>query len=200
MTLVYVSAGKPFNFLAQSFWRVLIIGGGSGSTGASEVRFKKGGTNKNQGTPGGSGGTPANAFDDDTGTNWTISGEFGEYVSMEFSGSVEIDNIDIVSLFNDNSNTLVDYEVQFSDDGIAWTTLWSSLGNLPPTSNGQVKNSERPFVLFNGAAIVHQRLFAVMGASPEAMINSQRVYAVMGASPEAMINSIKVYAIYDAGS
>jgi hypothetical protein len=187
------------NFLAKSFWRVLIFNGGAGSTGASEVRFKNAG-NTQGGTSLGSGGTHANAFDADTSTNWSITGEFGEYVGLEFNGSVEIDEVDIVSLFNDSGNTLLDYEVQFSDDGVVWTTVWSSFGNPTPTGNDQTTTSARPFAAIDGAGLIHQRMVAVMGAAPEAMINSQKVYAVHGAAPEAMINSVKVYAIYDSGS
>jgi hypothetical protein len=204
------------NLLAKSFWRVLIFNGGSGSTGASEVRFKNKG-NAKSGTSIGSGGTHANAFDADTSTNWTITGEFGEYVGLEFGGDAEIDEVDIVSLFNNASNTLIDYEVQFSDDGVTWTTLWSSFGNPIPTGNDQTTTSSRPFVTSDGAGLIHQRMFAVMGAAPEAMVNSQKAYAIHGAAPEAMVNSqkiysihgaapeamvnsIKVYAIYDSGS
>lgn len=188
------------NFLAKSFWRVLIWNGGSGSTGSSEVRFKTKGAAK-AGTPLSSGGTPANAFDDDTETNWTITGEYGEYIGLEFSGEKDIDEVEIVSLFNDNANTLLDYEVQFSDDGAAWTTLWSSFGHVAPTSNGQVTASPRPLAATDGAAVVHQRVYAVLGAGAGgAMLNEQRAYAILGASPEASVNHIKVYAIYDAGS
>jgi len=187
------------NFLAKFFWRVVIFKGGAGSTGASEVRFKDNGSNK-PGTPLGSGGTPGDAFDDDTTTNWTITGEFGEYIGLEFASETEIDEIDIVSLFNDSGNTLLDYEVQFSDDGIIWTTVWSSFGNPRPTGNGEVTTSTRPFAPISGAGLVHQRAYALMGASSEAMLNNQRAYAVMGASTEAMVNSVHVYAIYDAGS
>lgn len=187
------------NFLAKSFWRVLIFNGGAGSTGASEVRFKKGGNTKG-GTPLGSGGTPGNAFDADTATNWSVTGEFGEYVGLEFAGGTDIDEIDIVSLFNDAGNTLLDYEVQFSDDGIVWTTVWTSFGNVKPTGNNQTTTSNRPFAPIEGAGLVHQRTTLVMGASPNAMINNIKAYAIHGASADAMVNSIKVYAIYDAGS
>lgn len=187
------------NFLAKSFWRVLITNGGNGTTGASEVRFKKNGAAKS-GSSLGSGGTHGNAFDDDESTNWTISGEFGEYIGLEFSGATEIDEVDIVSLFNNATNTLIDYEVQFSEDGIVWTTMWSSFGNIPPTGNNQTETSIRPFVLFNGAAVIHERMYAIMGTSNAAMVNHEVVSAIMGTSNDAMVNSIHMYAIYDSGS
>ena len=206
------------NFIAKSFWRVLIINGGNGTTGASEVRFKNKGSSK-PGSSLGSGGTHGNAFDDDTSTNWTITGEFGEYIGLEFSSLTDIDEIEIISLFNNNSNTLLDYEVQFSDDGIVWTTLWSSFGNPVPTSNGQIRPSFRPLAAVDGAAIVHQRAYVILGAAgggamintqrayailgaagDGAMINHTRAYAVLGVTTEASVNAIKVYAIYDAGS
>ncbi len=217
MTIIIASPGRRKNLLAKSFWRVLIINGGSGTTGASEVRFKKGGNKKN-GMASGSGGTPGNAFDDDTGTNWSITGEFGEFIGLEFGGKQAIDEVDIVSLFNNNSNTLLDYEVQYSDDGIDWTTLWSSFGNQPPTSNGQTTTSERPLAPISGAGLVdqrayailgnalntgminNQRAYAILGSGPDAMVNTQREYAILGATQEATVNHIKVYAIYDSGS
>lgn len=187
------------DYLAKSFWRVLIFNGGQGTTGASEVRFKKGGEKKN-GTPLGSGGTHGNAFDDDESTNWTITGEFGEYIGLEFSSATEIDEVDIVSLFNNASNTLIDYEIQFSEDGIVWTTMWISFGNIPPTGNNQTETSIRPFVLFNGAAVIEERMYAIMGTSNNAMVNHQTVYTIHGSSNDAMVNTINVYAIYDSGS
>jgi len=187
------------DFLAKAFWRVLITNGGNGTTGASEVRFKKGGENKG-GNSLGSGGTHGNAFDDDESTNWTITGEFGEYIGLEFSTATDIDEVDIVSLFNNASNTLIDYEVQFSEDGVEWTTMWTSFGNIPPTGNNQTKTSIRPFVLFDGAAVINERVYAIMGTSNAAMVNHEAVYAIMGTSNDAMVNSIHMYAIYDSGS
>ncbi len=212
----FLSGGGVEDFLAKSFWRVLIFNGGSGTTGASEVRFKKGGDKKN-GTPLGSGGDHGNAFDDNESTNWTITGEFGEYIGLEFTNVTEIDEVDIVSMFNDSGNTLIDYEVQFSEDGIEWITMWTSFGNIKPTGNNQTKTSIRPFVLFDGAAVIHERLYAIMGTSNgamvnqktvyailgksnDAMVNHETVYAIFGKSNDAMVNVIKVYAIYDSGS
>ena len=189
------------NFLAKTYWRVLIFRGGDGlsNTGASEVRFKAGGVAQS-GTSLGSGGAHANAFDGSTSTNWTVSAVFGEYVGLQFSNESEIDEVDIVAIFNDSNDTLVDYAVQFSDDGAVWTTLWDSFGNNRYTSNGQTRTTLRPFAPLTGAGLVDQRAVIVMGSSPDAMVNRITVSAVHGASDDAMVNSIQVYAIYDSGS
>jgi hypothetical protein len=188
------------SFLAKSYWRVLIFSGGSGTTGAAEVNFKKDGSVKPGKTPISSGGTPANAFDGNNSTNWTITGEFGEYVGLEFAGETEIDEVEIISLLTTFTDTLLDYAVQFSDDGIVWVTMWESRGNVKPTGSGQSTSSGRPFVINDGAAVVSQRTAVILGASADAMINKQKTVAVLGSGTEATVNRIQLYAIYDTGS
>lgn len=122
---------------AHRYWQINISATESGSATPiipeMELRTAIGGADQTgSGTASGVGGTPASAFDNNTTTAWSSSGNFaslgGWQLSYDFGSG---NNKEIVELaittsasFTANQSPSA-FKVQYSDDGKAWKTKWA---------------------------------------------------------------------------
>lgn len=122
---------------AHRHWRLYCRkNAGNGSfTGLSEIELRASASGADEtggGTAGSSGsiqaGTAAACFDNNTGTGiqWNGTGA-GQYVSYDFgSGNdEEIVEVSVLPRHDAANRTFAEFDVQYSDDGSAWTTDWS---------------------------------------------------------------------------
>lgn len=134
-------------FGSHAYWRVRMLAAqdSSGFIDVTQLEFRA--------TPGGSteatGGTPLSdpvsalnftgpvaAFDADDTTRWALGGAptLGtQYLGYHFTAPVVVQAIAIRS-FTNPTLAPKDFSVEYSDDGVTWTTAWTVLGATPWTT------------------------------------------------------------------
>lgn len=129
---------------AHRYWRISASGstGGPGSghdgLGLNEVQFRVAGVNQTgSGTAlassSFSGSSPANAFDGNGATTkWDsdFSGAWPQWIGYDFGSGVTKDITAVAIWPNLNLRAPAAFDVQYSDNGSTWTTLWSVTGKV----------------------------------------------------------------------
>lgn len=112
--------------MAHAYWRLNIAGvdGGSSLTIAEvEMRTTVGGANAaTGGTASAESGTPANAFDGSTATVWTLAVGNSGWLQYHFASPVDIVEHAITAPSASMTNTPNRWSIQYSDDGLNWTS------------------------------------------------------------------------------
>lgn len=122
------------------YWRIEVTANnGAANVGIGKVEMYSGYNRLNQcrgGTPSASseasGNTAAEAFDE-TYTNsggtprWVSTGATG-WIQYHFGTAVNVTGVMLRNWFNQGAQMVAAFNVQWSDDGSAWTTAWSESG------------------------------------------------------------------------
>lgn len=130
-------------------WRLLITAtGGEAYCQLQEIEFALIGQDKHpNGTPSASsnygGSSAAAAFDGTTSTWLSDGGALPQWVAMDFGSDVEVTVVRLRG--NTGSRRLVNFDVQYSDNGVDWTTAWSVAGVPNPAQSWiQLPNPIKP--------------------------------------------------------
>ena len=123
----------------HEYWRVKGVTAGSFVGGAlAELEFRAtiGGADQATGGTSISGSefngslVDGNAFDDDGSTAWAGTSLALSWVGYQFTSPVSVEEISITSREASNgAQTWVDFDLEYSDDGSAWTTHWNILSS-----------------------------------------------------------------------
>jgi hypothetical protein len=130
-----VYTGSPYG--THTYWRVVIqkaIGGVGSPCSAAELEFRATPSGADQAT----GGTPtvsastlgsaANIFDNNNSTFWAVNASAQHWARYQFASPVTVGEIAWRIRGDANpSHAPEDFRVQFSDDGVLWTTAWQVL-------------------------------------------------------------------------
>lgn len=142
---------------AHRHWRIYvtsILSGSYVSIVEAEMRLTSGGADQTgSGTASASstytteGATPAKAFDNVlTYPGWTNNADLPCWLAYDFGAGITKEITEVTILNRNDSwwnQAPVAFEVQYSDDGAAWTTSWS-VPNAGFTSTGQTKTFAKP--------------------------------------------------------
>lgn len=116
---------------AHSYWRIYVTANNGDATWTdfNEIEFRAtiGGTDQcSGGTALGDDSTynsPNNAFDNDTANSHISSGGLPSWVGYQFASPVEVAQVSLITpLVNEAARAPKDFLIQYSDDGITWTT------------------------------------------------------------------------------
>lgn len=165
------------------YWRLLIYmnGAGSGFTtiGEIELRASLGGSDETgSGTAsanGTSGGTNAGqAFDNNTGTSWnSASGGFPQWIKYDFGSgnNKNIVQVAITARSSTPTECVRDFDVQWSDDDSAWTTVFSIFGEFSwTTSEQRIYTSRTAQILYDYAGVTDA--YDILGANLKGWYNA----------------------------
>lgn len=150
--LLFLVGSVPSVASAQSsshrYWRVLVddINNTWQYINLSEAQFRatSGGSDLTSGgsaiVSGSIGGSPANLYDDDTGTLWASNpgGDGNVWFGYDFGVGNENNITEIAITTGDSDTTPQDFSIQYSDDNSSWTTVWSVTGETSWT-NGETR-------------------------------------------------------------
>jgi hypothetical protein len=127
---------------AHRHWQIYVTSpnGGGNDFGLSELEFMEsvGGADvTGSGTASGTGGVPADAFDNNTGTefqSFTFGGGARE-LSYDFGSGNDKDILEVaITALATPSNEPLDFEIRHSDDGTSWTSIKAYTGESGWTS------------------------------------------------------------------
>jgi hypothetical protein len=126
-----VGAMAADNDVAARYWRLYIRRNVNTATydNITEIELREGvgGTDvTGSGTASASSGTAANAFDNNTGTVWTSSNQWTDWIAYDFGAGVQkaITEVAISANSTFPSDAPATWSLQYSDDNSNWTAKW----------------------------------------------------------------------------
>lgn len=141
------------------YWRINVVTGGNGggntgyfSIAELEMRATTGGADLTGGETASasderSGFEASLAIDNDSGTSWSPSNDpaFPLYLDVDYGsdGGVEITEVSLTARTGYSSQMVLDFDVQYSEDDVTWTTAWSVSGEAAYT-DGETRVFTKP--------------------------------------------------------
>jgi hypothetical protein len=138
---------------AHRYWRLYATAGnGDPNMGISEIQLRAslgGADETGSGTPAASSGTAAAAFDNNNAVSLTTtSGAYPHWISYDFGAGNDKDIVEIAIICRSQIRFApTDFQLQYSDDNSAWTTLFAIKGE------GRWTSGQTTFVIFNADLI-----------------------------------------------
>lgn len=122
--------------MAHKFWRVYCrANNGDGYTGLTEVYFRDvagvefpptdGVIIKSGEAPNGAIGPAVQAFDRNVGNRWEVPVAVGAWIGIQYAAAVKVRRLSLTSGNQYPAQMMKNFDIQWSDDGITWTTRWS---------------------------------------------------------------------------
>lgn len=125
------------------------------------------------------------AFDDDLSTMWHSGGGFPHWIKYAFPAAVDVPVLALTARTSENQVTPTAFSLQWSDDDVNWTTLWSISGL------DRWLSSERRVFIWDGTTVKSDHTYL--------RVNTQYAYVVAKGTRSVRVNQNYAYVVARGG-